>query len=542
MSGHALTVAGPRGSRRGQIVPLTAALMIVLLGVAALVVDLGFAWMLRRQEQNAADAAAIAAARHIDDITGQTMSPDGEDAACYYVQLNGFFKDDLDCTAALASGELEVNFPPNASAGSPNAGAIGRVQVIVRQQRPSFFSGILGQAQSTVSTQAIAARMRGENTTNSLHLLDPEGCASLWLNGNPYIHIYPAAGVTAPGGHVQVNSNCGIPSTADDACSNSDGALRIDGTNANLFATKVNVVGACRTNQPDEPHGLLDEAASFIGDPLGGMRFPSWDVTADGASCGVGGPITRSTGSAAKGCGNSPMNWADPDCPDDPLTLEDESDIKCVTLQPGVYYGGWRITTNTRVNLQPGIYVIAGGGITIAGSGFLDSVDAAGSPAPVLIYNTDNTAAAAVCPINNDARCQQNLNLTTNESLQLIGLRRDAPCPPATSSTAPGCPYGGMVIWYDGEGSQSAARSGLISISGGTELFVSGTIYAPYAKVNLAGNSATNTNTPECPPGATQTAAVQIISWQLEISGTGDLCMPYDPDGLFKRNEQGLVQ
>jgi len=533
--------AWTRGETRGQVVPLTALLMVILLGVAALVIDLGFSWMLHRQEQNAADAAAVAAARHIDDITGQTFDwVNGTAAACHYVQENGLFTDDPDCTAAIASGELDINFPPNARAGS-FAGTIGRVQVIVSEQRPSFFDGILGAGESTVTTQAVAARMRGENTTNSLHILDPEGCASLLLNGNPYIHIYPGVGVTDPGGHVQINSNCGHASTADDACSNSDGALRIDGANANLFATKVNVVGACRTTQTDEPHGVLDEAASFIGNPLEGMRFPAWDVTADGARCGASGPITRATGADANGCGNNPMIWADAACPDDPLTTEDESDIDCVTLSPGVYYGGWRITTNTRVNLQPGIYVLAGGGITIAGSGFLDSVDAAGSAAPVMIFNTDNPAAAAVCPINNDARCQQNMDLTTNESLQLTGLLRNAPCPPATSPTAPGCPFGGMVIWYDGEGSQSAARSGLVSISGGTELFLSGTVYAPYANVDLAGNSATNTNAPACPAGADQVAAIQVISWTLEISGTGDLCMPYDPDGLFKRNEQGLV-
>ena len=527
---------------RGQVLVITAAAMVVLLGVAALVIDLGFAWMLHRQEQNAADAAAIAAARHIDDVTGATFnSAEGVPAACHYVQQNGLFGDDPGCAAALSSGELDVNFPPNASAGSL-AGATGRVQVIVREQRPSFFGAILGQGgEATVSTQAVAARQRGENTTNSLHILDPSGCASLWINGNPYIHIYPAPGVTAPGGHVQVNSNCGHAATGNDACSNSDGALRIDGTNANLFAGKVNVVGACRTTQSDEPHGVLDEAASVIGNPLEGLRFPAWDTSADGASCGAGGPVTRATGANAAGCGNNPMNWADTPCADDPATPDDESDIDCVSLQPGVYYGGWRITTNTRVNLQPGIYVIAGGGISIAGSGFLDSVDAAGTPAPVLIYNTDNPAAAAVCPINNDARCQQSLDLSTNETLQLTGLIRDDACPPATSPTAPGCPYGGMVIWYDGAGSQSAARTGLVTISGGTELFVSGTIYAPYATVNLGGNSAANTNSPECPITATHVAAVQVISWRLELSGTGDLCMPYDPDGLFKRNEQGLV-
>jgi hypothetical protein len=524
-------------AERGQILLISAGVLIILLAVGALVVDLGFSWMLRRQEQNAADAAALAAARHIDDVTGATFDWTlGTEAACAYAQQNGFFVGDAGCVAALASGELDINFPPNASAGD-YAGDSGKVQVVIRQQRDTLFGVVLGQPTATVSTQAVASRERGENTTNSLHLLDPAGCASLLINGNPLVHIYPAPGVTAPGGNVQINSSCGFAQSSDDACSNSEGGLRIDGTNADLYAPKVNVVGGCRTTQADEPHGVLDEAASYIGDPLGSLRFPSWDTSIDGATCGAGGPATRATGAQANGCGNNPMNWVDAPCPP-----PDES-IDCVSLQPGVYYGGWRITTNTRVNLAPGIYVIAGGGITIAGSGFLDSVDAAGSPAPVLIFNTDNPVAkaAGICPMNNDARCQQDLDLSTNESLQLTGLLRDAPCPPATSPTAPGCPFGGMVIWYDGQGSQSAARSGEITMAGGTELFVSGTIYAPYATVNLGGTSATNTNAPECPAGATQVAAVQIISWRLELSGDGDLCMPYDPSGLYKRNEQGLV-
>ncbi len=41
--------------------------MVVMLGIAALVIDLGFSWMLRRQEQNAVDPAAVAAARYLPD-------------------------------------------------------------------------------------------------------------------------------------------------------------------------------------------------------------------------------------------------------------------------------------------------------------------------------------------------------------------------------------------------------------------------------------------------------------------------------------------
>jgi hypothetical protein len=73
-------------------------------------------------------------------------------------------------------------------------------------------------------------------------------------------------------------------------------------------------------------------------------------------------------------------------------------------------------------------------------------------------------------------------------------------------------------------------------------MFLSGTIYAPKAHVNIEGNAATNTNGADCLSGtSTQVAAVQIISWSWDVGGTGDLCMPYDPSKLFLFRGQGLV-
>ncbi len=62
-----------RAAERGQIVLIVAFGAVVLFGIAAIVVDIGFSWMLLRQGQNAADPAALAAARFISDpdpVTG----------------------------------------------------------------------------------------------------------------------------------------------------------------------------------------------------------------------------------------------------------------------------------------------------------------------------------------------------------------------------------------------------------------------------------------------------------------------------------------
>jgi hypothetical protein len=156
----------------------------------------------------------------------------------------------------------------------------------------------------------------------------------------------------------------------------------------------------------------------------------------------------------------------------------------------------------------------------------------------VLIYNTDNPAQTCPPISGQSHHCQGDLNLKAN-NLQIAGLRPDAPCPPIT--TTGGCPYGGMVIWDDPEGYQGSTASGLVHVEGNAELFISGTIYAPKSEVEITGTSSQNTTTQACPVTATHIAAVQIISWEWTFSGTGDICMPYDPADLYKISRRGLV-
>jgi Putative Flp pilus-assembly TadE/G-like len=539
-----------RAPKRGQVLIITAAAMVVLLIVAALVVDLGFSWMLRREEQNAADPAALAAARFISDpdpVTGvQTFDPtQGFAAACAYAISNGIFAPSngiCDPAADPNGATLQVIWPPNSNAGN-RVGDHGYVQIVISKRQDNFFGLIIGKRFATITTQAIAARKKGSADTATIRVQDPSDCAAMKVHGSAYVHVYSAPGVTAPGGFVYVASNCGS-GTSDNLCDNGAGALKIDGTTAALWAPKTNVVGSCQSTS-DEPHGTLDEGASPLGDPLAGLRFPPVSVTGPGQTCGQGGIVTTPTGNNSKGCGagGGPSWMPSPDsaCPGLP------SGYKCVELSPGVYYGGWSIGSKLRVTLQPGIYVIAGGGISIGATGSLDSLDGGTAPAPVLIYNTDNPAASG-CPASN-AGCQQDLDITAGGALELRGLLPNAPCPPVTPPASTGCPLGDMVIWYDAFGSQSAAHTGDLAIEGGTQLYLAGTIYAPTANVSITGNSATNTNGDVCPgvdgtvPVAGKAiAAVQVISWTLDLGGTGDLCMPYDPSQLWKLNQQGLVQ
>lgn len=541
-------------TERGQVLLIVAFGMVVLIGIAALAVDLGFSWMLRRQEQNAADPASLAAARFISDPDPLTGLQDynvaaGWGAACQYARANGFFDSaNTTCSAALDPDgtNMVVNWPPVGTVDDYWHGDRGHVQVIISAQHDSFFGRIFGQTRATVTTGAVAARQRGNTNSNSLVALKPTGCAVAKIHGNGTITIYPAPGYTGDGGYVQINSDCGN-STADDNCAtSSQGALDIAGT-AVLSAPKVNDHGGCKGGEPIcptppgtcPPAGPLDEAARQLGDPLSGLRFPPWDTSIPGAMCGISGPPTTAAGGQGCGPGAGRIPWA----PSDPLNCPGMNPSwDCIELSPGVYYGGWNIGNKTVVKLSAGIYVIAGGGITISATGALDSIAAGGVPAPVLLYNTDNPIYGDSCPGAGARKCQASIDLTADASLQLAGLLANVPCPPVT--TTGGCPFGGMVIWYEKQGSQPtnensscAGGAACVSISGGTTLYISGTIYAPRAHVWIDGNPGANCG--DASP--TQYAAVQVISWTWDIGGTGDLCMPYDPSKLYKLTAQGLV-
>jgi len=473
---------------RGQVLVLVAGAMLTLLAVGALVVDLGFSWMLHRHEQNAADSGALAAARWIGDFrtTGDAKygpsGPGGGPAglmwkeACSQAIENGFFPGAggnpsgcLPANDGERAATLVVNYPPVGDSAGSFAGRSGFVQVVISGQHASFFGRVIGQDQATVVSSAVAANSDGDSNPYSLVALDTTatcGTGKIGGNSNPNLKVNVA-------GAVHVNSTC-ASGTPNSTCSISgNGGLTIGG-GGQLGATgKVYVAGTCKAD-PSSLVGTLVEGAIQLGDPLAELAPPTATAVA----------ICPTTGA--------------------PATTQCELKNGSYTLQPGIYRGGWKITgPSTTVTLSPGVYIISGGGIKQT-NGALSA--ASGN---ILIYSTDDPA----CPTNN-AFCQGSIDLTGG-SLSLSGI---------TSG-----PYKGMVIWQDGNGS-CATLACPVSLEGSTALNIGGTIYAPKQLVSLAGGSS-----------GTGTAAVQIISWQWKITGDANLLLPYDPNQLYHLDQRGLV-
>jgi hypothetical protein len=368
---------------RGQILIIGAVAMVVLLGIAALVIDLGFSWMLRRQEQNAVDPAAVAAARYLPDVPA-TGWDDAYTAACFYVKQHGFFEDDptTNCQNARDDGDLYVGTPRSGD----YAGQAGYVEVYINEEHPVFFGRIFGQNAAFVSTTAVAANGGtgvGNVNANSLVALDPVSCGAGQINGNGEVNITNLSG-TGPGGFVYVNSICGIDppgGSADDACNNSaTGGFTMNGNPSSLTTEQVYVRGTCDTNPGPWP-GPTIEGAPEITDSIFGLVEPSivgkpeWGR----ASCPSGGTLLA----PGPGCGFAGPVFA--------------------TLDPGVYYGGIVISGKAQVRFNPGVYYIAGGGIQYQGNA--DSLfevigGTGGNPGRALFFSTGDPTYGGVCALD----------------------------------------------------------------------------------------------------------------------------------------------
>jgi len=189
------------GSERGSVAITVALCMTVLLGFAALVVDVGLNWATRTSAQTAADAAALAGASR--------LLVDGPAAAVLEVQsLLADNVDGLTGVAGWADDGVEANGeivcwtlpagPPGPGAGCPDGS--NALQVITPPIQVNYaFAPVLGKASNSI--KALAAAGVGPAAPNNcvLCLLDTGGPSRLAALG-------PGT-ISATGGGIVVNSD-----------------------------------------------------------------------------------------------------------------------------------------------------------------------------------------------------------------------------------------------------------------------------------------------------------------------------------------------
>jgi hypothetical protein len=466
---------------RGQVLVIFALSLTALIFFAALAFDTGLMLVQRRDQQNAADAAALAGSYFLPSSAGRART-----AANDIATANGFTQG--------GTVEVEINIPPT-SGGFQSGGAI---EVIIRDTRPSIFGGIMGVAGWPIGARAVAVNQDGVGASFAMLSLEPHECDAIYVSGN---------GDVTANGNIQVNSDCPT------------GALRRQAggeITVTAPAAACNVHGDIRGEGPRlacEPN----EGAPIIPDPLAGLAGPS--------KPGYPADVVQVSGTLdiPPGCPGAVA----PDLEateDDPLTCQFPSSYAGTVwrLYPGYYPGGIQLQGGT-FYWEPGIYWIGGGGLTITGTGTTSISVAAGGTTldrGILLYNTENPKYSAECA----AGTATSPTTMCIQPIFLNGAQASIDFYPIN-----GGPYSGLIIFQDRD--LDIPGDDMVINGSTSNLQLRGTIYAPLGDVKVNGSGGTVTTD-------------QVIAGTFQVNGApgSQINVNYDTDFIFKFTAAGLVE
>lgn len=327
---------------RGQILPLATLLIIFLLAITGLATETGMAYFTRQSAHAAAESAAMAAVLAVlPGVNGTSVSCSPSvacspaPATCPASPSNPPVTNiDNACLYAKQNGFTNAGgtkvyvtadntpSPPN----NPNLRLVYWAQVAITTRQLQLFSALFTGSGMTAGARATAAILAPGPPSGCVYVLDPSASGAFRVAGST---------LTAACG-IYVNSN-------------NNQALELEGHphsgNVCISAPSISIVGNYRNN------------ASCSIDPT--PRTGQTEVTD---------PLTRLAPPTVGSCNQTNFRWSH----------------GATSIHPGVYCGGIRIIGGT-VTMQPGQYILDGGGLTI------HSANATVSGSGVSFYNTATT-------------------------------------------------------------------------------------------------------------------------------------------------------
>ena len=484
MSGRVLMARGE--GARGQILPLFVLTMVVILAISALLFDGASALVTRRRLQNAGDAAALAGAN--------VLQTSGSARVCSTVSSSPPGAPRSDIVAAVMAS-LAVNWPAitagDVTVSCPDGYENQAVSVGLRMRSPNVFSAAIGMQSAMVATTSSAINGQVTGSTYSVVLLDPshtswphgdKGCPSFLISGGPTLQF---------DGSVYVNSAC----TAANG-----GALATNGNSASVtFAANrvMKLVG-----------GYSPGPLTITPAPQTGVS-PLEDPLADLEAVPYATMTVRSTSR---------------------LVLNNETRV----LQPGVYTGGIQLKNSSIALLRPGIYVFNGGGLDVGAQASFCSISATSAAVDCSNFATDcpDTTCGVLLFNRGTASGAGAMGQVTVGAGSTLKLR-------AYDDRANGnvsFSYRNVLIWQDGTPAASSTyQQPLIQLSGGGNVNISGTVYAPQGKALMGGSSGGV-------GGGNVDLLLQFITWDLEMSGNSAFHFSYSDTDFARPKDYGLIQ
>ena len=231
----------------GQSALLVALSIATLCGAAALVVDVGMVSVTQGRLQNAADAAALAAAKNLPNVSGAKTT------AAQYAELNG-----------VAAGNTTTTTPYN--------GEANKVEVVCTETMQYAFARIFGTQSHVVSARAVA---ESSGTTNECfgYALFSGGAGMLYSN-NLQIN-----------GSIHANGSIQIAGNNQEITGNAEAVTKLE-----AYITKLTIGGTCQAALlvvPDNSGSVY--VASRLSTPAEVIDMPdlSGDVRAETDAAGT---------------------------------------------------------------------------------------------------------------------------------------------------------------------------------------------------------------------------------------------------------------
>lgn len=180
-----------KGSERGQVLVLIVLALVGLIGITALVIDGGNAFLDQRKAQNAADSAALASA--LARIRGENFVLKAYESAA----VNGYDNDHITNSIFVFSPPIDGEHKDN----------IEYIQVIITSHVKTYFAGVVGRdyidnrvsAVSRTKTQELTELLKGYAVVSLAPTSNCENRKSFWIHGEATLDI--------TGGGVFVNSD-----------------------------------------------------------------------------------------------------------------------------------------------------------------------------------------------------------------------------------------------------------------------------------------------------------------------------------------------
>ncbi|PPQ26553.1 pilus assembly protein TadG-related protein [Rhodopila globiformis] len=243
--------------RRGSIATLFALLAVVICGLAALGSEVGTWYVIKRDAQNAADAAALAGAVQLAQANALTLAgisagqiANAGTSAVSFANQNGFCTNGATSCMSQGSPQTVAVTVGSYSGGtfSPNTPGSGNpaVQVVITQTQPGIFAALFGQSSISIQASAVARTL-------------PEVCM-LALSGQ--LDFDDSVSMSAPGCLLATNDTAGDAISFDPGSSASVAGMTTPGSCSGSTASCA--VATANAPAVSDPLALLGASATII--------------------------------------------------------------------------------------------------------------------------------------------------------------------------------------------------------------------------------------------------------------------------------------